>query len=487
MNKVEIRYTHPFIGGQFRTDLKGNTFPSFSPCDGSKICDIHACDTEQIDEAVDCARKALRVWNSKKTEEKSNIMRRIAIEIRKRKDLIAETETMDSGIPIVTTRGHFADRSAAFFDYYAGIPDKLYGKTVPIDPGFLTMTIHEPYGVVGIIVPWNAPFTELSAAVAVAMACGNTVVVKPASDTVLSGLIMGEICQEAGLEPGIVNIVAGPGATVGNYIASHPGIDKIAFTGGGPVGKTILSNSIDTLKSCTLELGGKTPVIVCEDADLEFAAQQASFSSVRNSGQICTAASRLFVQQNIWDKFMAMVTEKMKGYQIGDPFDPKTVLGPMISKRHRDKVLGYIEEGKKSGAKLVLGGDTPKEPPLDKGFFVNPTLFTDVDHNSIIAQEEIFGPMLCALPYNTLDEVIATANDSKYGLAATIFTSSIRNSQYFIDNIQAGLVWVNCINFSNPAITIGSYKQSGMGIRSGLDGALYSFTRMKTVWINKNQ
>jgi len=482
--EIEIRYTQPFIGGEYLTERPTDTLPVFCPINGRQIAEVFSCTEQHVDRAVEAAKAALPVWNKLSAEAKGVIMRKMADEIRKRNDWIADLETMNTGIPITTTKGHFANRSAAFFDYYSAIPDKIHGRTIPIDPNMMSMTIHQPLGVVAALLPWNAPFVELSLAVAAAIGCGNTIVVKPAGETPLTALIMGEICKAAGLPDGVVNILPGPGGTVGDCMAKHPHIAKISFTGGEIAGKKVLANTVGTVKSCVLELGGKAPVIVCEDADLEYAAAQASFSSVRNSGQICTAATRLFIPESIADKFKAMVVEKMKGYKVGDPFDPNTVLGPMISKSHQENVLAYIEQGK-TCARLLVGGDTPKDPALSEGYYVNPTLFDDVDHNSVIAQEEIFGPVLCMFTYKTLEEAVNQANNVRYGLAASIFTSSIKNAMYFMENSEAGVNWINCLNISHPAISHGGFRESGLGVQNGMDAVLQSYTRIKTVWLNK--
>jgi len=485
MRNIEVRYKQAFVNGKYTGDPKGGKFPVYCPADGSQICEIEKSSNSLVDMAVEAARAALPVWNSYSAEKKSAILRKVAEAIRKRNDWIGELETYNTGIPVATTKGHFANRSAFLFEYFSGMPDKLHGRVVPIDPNYQSMTIREPLGVVGILLPWNAPFPELCLSVSASIACGNAVIVKPASDTPLTALVFGEICNEAEIPPGLVNILPGLGSETGMYIASHPDINKVSFTGGVETGRQVYIAGASNFKSCTLELGGKTPVIVCEDADLEFAAAQVSFSSVRNSGQICTAASRLFVQNSIAKTFVPAVLEKMKGYQIGDPFDPKTVLGPLVSKRHRDSVLAHIERGKKTSAKLLLGGNAPAEAPLKDGYFVNPTLFDEVDHSCPLAQEEIFGPVLSVFRFDKLEEAVKTANDVKFGLGSAIFTSSIKNSQYFMDNIEAGLAWVNCINLSNPAISHGGYKDSGTGIQNGMDAALYSYTRNKTVWVNK--
>lgn len=482
MKNIEIRYTTSFVNGKYVCDPQGSKLPAYCPADGSLICEVSSGTSTLVDEAIAAARAALPVWNALNAESKSAALRRMAEAIRKRNDWIGELETYNSGIPISTTKGHFASRSAAFFDYFSGMPDKLYGRVVPIDPNYLSMTTHEPLGIIGALLPWNAPFTELCLAVSSSIACGNAIVVKPASDTPLTALILGEICNEAGLPHGLVNIIIGRGSDVGNYMIDHPGIDKITFTGGIETGKQVLRASAGHLRGCTLELGGKTPVIVCEDADLSLAAPQISFSAVRNSGQICTAASRLFVQNSIADRFIEDITVRMRAYQVGDPFHPDTVLGPLVSKRHRDNVMYHIERGKQSGAKLLLGGDTPA---ITNGYYVNPTLFDYADHDSPLAQEEIFGPVLCIFRFDTLKQAVQMANNVKYGLGAAIFTQSIKNSQYFLNYSEGGLNWVNCINLSHPAISHGGYKESGLGIQNGMDAALYSYTRIKTAWINK--
>jgi acyl-CoA reductase-like NAD-dependent aldehyde dehydrogenase len=484
MNKPEIRYTKPFINGEYISDPAGGRIAVFCPADGKQICEVETSTHSQIDAAVNAARAALPVWNALSAELKSAALRRVAEAIRKRNDWIGELETYNSGIPITTTKGHFANRSAVLFEYFSGMPDKLHGRVVPIDPAYVSMTMHEPLGVAGILLPWNAPFPELCLSVSAALACGNAVVVKPASDTPLTALIFGEICSEAGLPPGLVNIVLGSGGDAGTYIASHKGIDKVSFTGGIETGKGVLRAGADNLKSCTLELGGKTAVIVCPDADLDFAAAQVSFSAVRNSGQICTAASRLFVHNDIAEQFIDDIKKRMESYRAGDPFDSETVIGPLVSLRHKKYVESCIEEGIQSGAKLLTGGGSPGGS-LANGYYVNPVLFSDADHAGLLAQREIFGPVLTVFTYDTLDNVIQTANDVKYGLASAIFTSSIKNSQEFIRRSEAGVNWVNCINISHPAISHGGFKESGLGIQNGMDAALYSYTRIKTAWINR--
>lgn len=486
VKNVDILYTQPFIGGEYLTEAPAETLPVFCPINGRQIAGVFTCSEEHVDRAVLAAKASLPVWNSLNAENKGVIMRRIADGIRKRNDWIADLETLNTGIPIATTKGHFANRSAAFFDYFSAIPDKIHGRTIPIDPGnMMSMTIHQPLGVVAILLPWNAPFTEMSLAVAAAIGCGNAVVVKPASETPLTALILGEICKEAGLPAGVVNILPGSGSVVGEYMAKHPGIAKISFTGDVATGKSVLANTTVNLKGCTLELGGKAPVIICEDADLEYAIAQATFSSVRNSGQICTAAARLFIPESIAPKIKPIIVSKMESYKVGDPFDPNTTLGPMISKHHQQNVLSYIEKGKAS-AKLLTGGGPPDDPEFKDGYFIDPTLFDDVSHDSAIAQEEIFGPVLCLFTYKTLEEAVDMANSVRYGLAASIFTGSIKNAMYFLDNSEAGLNWVNCVNLSHPAITHGGFKESGLGVQNGMEAVLQSYTRIKTVWINKN-
>ena len=410
-------------------------------------------------------------------------MRAVAAAIRQHKDEIAALETLDSGIPYTMVQKHYIAKGADFFDYYAAMADKVQGRVAPIDPAFLSYNIHEPWGVVGILLPWNAPFTELCLSTAAALCCGNTVVVKPASVTTLTALLFGRICMDAGLPAGVLNILSGPGNVLGEAMAKHPGIDKLVFTGSLEMGRKVLHNAADTIKNCNLELGGKTPVLVFPDCDLDKAVENITFSAFRNSGQVCTAASRLYLHESIADEFLEKMVDRAQAYRTGDPFDAGTDFGPVVSASHRDNILRFVQEGRESGAQVLLDGGMPTEPELQKGYYVKPVIFTHVPQDASIAQKEIFGPVLSVFTFTDTDEVLARANSLPYGLGSSVWTSRIRTAQYCADRLDDGLVWINCINLSHPAITHSGFKQSGMGLQNGMEAALITYTRTKTVWM----
>lgn len=482
MQKPQVRYTQPFLGGEYRRDIQ-ETFPSYNPATGQVIAQVSACREPQLDEAAEAARRAQSAWWGKKAEERSSTLRAIAAAIRANQEEIALLETLDSGIPYAMARRHYIAKGADFFDYYAAMADKLHGRVVPIDPAFLSYNIHEPWGVVGILLPWNAPFTELCLASAAALCCGNAVVVKPASATSLTALLFGSICAQAGLPAGLLNILPGSGEVLGEAMARHPGIDKLVFTGSLEMGRRVLRNAADTVKSCTMELGGKTPVLVFEDCDLDRAVESITFSAFRNTGQVCTAASRLYLHQSIAQEFIGRMVQRAQAYRTGDPFCPQTDFGPVVSAAHRDRILRYVQEGRQSGARVLLEGGAPTEPELQAGYYVKPVIFADPPQTASIAREEIFGPVLSVFTFTDTDEVLARANCLPYGLGASVWTSSIRTAQYCASRLEDGLVWINCINLSHPAIAHSGYKQSGMGIQNGIEAALITYTRTKTVWM----
>lgn len=482
ISNIRVRYTDPFWGGEYHKSVTG-TFPSYNPANGQIIAQIGACAEPELDEAVQAARRAQLAWRGQKAEDRGNMLRAVAAVIREHQEEIAALETLDSGIPYSMVRKHYIKKGADFFDYYAAMTDKIYGRVVPIDPAFLSYNIHEPWGVVGILLPWNAPFTELCLAGAAALSCGNTVIIKPASATPLTALLFGSLCAQAGMPAGVINILPGSGEALGEAMVRHPGIDKLVFTGSMQMGRTVLHNAADSIKSCTMELGGKTPVLVLEDCDLDRAVESITFSAFRNTGQVCTAASRLYLHRNIADEFLEKMVKRAQTYRTGDPFDPQTDFGPVVSASHRDNILRYVQEGRESGARVLLDGGRPVEPELQTGYYVKPVIFTDVPEDASIAREEIFGPVLSVFSFTDLDDAIARANSLPYGLGSSVWTSRIKTAQYCANRLEDGLVWINCINLSHPAIAHSGFKQSGMGIQNGIEAALVTYTRTKTVWM----
>jgi acyl-CoA reductase-like NAD-dependent aldehyde dehydrogenase len=402
-----------------------------------------------------------------------------------RADEIARLVTLHNGKPITESRHIEIPAAAECFEYYGGWSDKVMGETIPVKGNHLTYTLREPVGVVAAIVPWNFPLLLAAWKVAPALACGNTVILKPASQTPLTALALGELALEVGLPPGVLNVVTGAGSTIGQALVEHPGIDKIAFTGDTSTGKGIMRSAAETLKKITLELGGKSPNIVLPDADIEAAIRGATVGIFYGKGEVCAAGSRLLVDRTIKDEFVDKLAARAKKMTAGDPMDPKTRLGAISSRKQLETVLGYIESGRQEGATLVAGG-ARTDIGTGKGYFLQPTVFADVTPGMRISREEIFGPVLAAIDFADLDEAIAKANDTQYGLAAGIWTRDIKKAHYVARKLQAGTVWVNTYNVYDTAAPFGGYKQSGFG-REMSAHALGHYTQIKTVWVDLNQ
>ncbi len=399
-------------------------------------------------------------------------------------DEVSRLETIHNGKPISESRNIEIPAAAECFEYYAGWADKVMGETIPVKGNYLTYTLREPIGVVAAIVPWNFPLLLAAWKVAPALACGNTVILKPASQTPLTALALGEIAIEVGLPPGVLNVITGPGASVGQALVEHPGIDKIAFTGDTTTGKSIMRGAAETLKTITLELGGKSPNIVLSDADLDAALRGVSIGIFYGKGEVCAAGSRLLVDRSIKDEFIDKLAARTRKMVPGDPLDPKTRFGSVSSQKQMETVLRYIAAGKSEGATLVAGGERA-DIGTGKGYFVQPTVFADVTQEMTIAREEIFGPVLAAIEFADLDEAIAKANDTRYGLAAGVWTRDIKKAHYVARKLQAGTVWVNTYNVYDTAAPFGGYKQSGFG-REMSAHALQHYTQVKSVWVDLN-
>jgi aldehyde dehydrogenase (NAD+) len=372
--------------------------------------------------------------------------------------------------------------AAEVFRYYAGWASKIHGETLQLRDNAFTFTLRHPVGVIGAIVPWNFPFLLSSWKLAPALAAGNTVVIKPASQTPLTALRFAQLCQEAGLPEGVLNVVTGPGGKVGMAMVRDPRVDKIAFTGSTEVGKQIMREASGTLKRLSLELGGKSPNIVFADADMEAAVRGAMTGIFYNKGEVCAAGSRLFLEQSIHDEFMSKLTDRVKTFKVGDPMDKATRMGPVVSKAQMDTVLGYIEAGKREGAQLVAGGQRASVGN-GKGYYVEPTIFDGVSNSMTIAREEIFGPVLSVIPFKSVDEGIAQGNATSYGLAAAVWTRDVGKALRAAKAIRAGTVWVNAYNLFDAALPFGGFKESGFGREMGSVG-LDGYTEVKTVWVD---
>jgi acyl-CoA reductase-like NAD-dependent aldehyde dehydrogenase len=456
-----------------------------NPATEDVIAEVAAADAKDVDAAVAAARAALEgPWGKMSARDRGRLVSKLADRLLERADAVARLETLHNGKPISESRNIEIPAAAECFEYYAGWADKVMGETIPVKGNHLTYTLREPIGIVAAIVPWNFPLLLAAWKVAPALACGNTVILKPASQTPLTALALGEIAIEIGLPPGVLNVITGPGSRVGQALVEHPGIDKIAFTGDTSTGKSIMRGAADTLKRITLELGGKSPNIVLGDADVEAAIRGATIGIFYGKGEVCAAGSRLLVDRTIKNEFIDKLAARARKMAPGDPLDPKTRLGAIASKKQLETVLRYIESGRSEGASLVAGGERA-DIGTGKGYFVQPTVFADVRPEMTIAREEIFGPVLAAIEFADLDEAIARANDSQYGLAAGVWTRDIKKAHYVARRLQAGTVWVNTYNVYDTAAPFGGYKQSGFG-REMSAHALEHYTQVKSVWVDLN-
>ena len=472
-----------YVGGAWHDAADGGTFSTYNPATGAELTQVAAGDAADVDRAVAAARTAFEdaAWARMDAADRGALLWRIADAIEARSKELARLEVLDNGKPIREAQIDIATAVDAF-RYYAGWATKLQGDTIPVRGNVLNYTLREPLGVVGAIVPWNFPLVMAAWKVAPALACGNTMVLKPAEQTPLTALELAAIASEAGLPPGVLNVVTGMGETAGAALVRHADVDKIAFTGSTAVGKLIMREAADTLKKVSLELGGKSPNIVLDDADLDAAARGAFAAIFYNNGQCCTAGSRLLVHESVQDALLEKIAERAGKMQPGDPLDPKTRMGPVISEEQLERVLGYIEKGRSEGAQLMTGGERAQ---YEQGWWVRPTIFRDVAPEHTIAQEEIFGPVLAALPFSDDDQAIALANRTIYGLAAGVWTTNLKRAHRFARALHAGTVWINTYHPLDAASPFGGYKQSGYGRELGA-GALELYTQVKSVWVDLN-
>ncbi|HEY2486446.1 MAG TPA: aldehyde dehydrogenase family protein [Candidatus Binataceae bacterium] len=467
------------INGKWVAAKSGKTFETINPANEEVLALLAEGDKADVDEAVKAARKALDgKWGSMGPHERARYLLKIAELIDSHADELAELETLDNGKGVTFSRGFDVPAAAETFRYYAGWCTKIYGETNPSDPSMFNYTLREPVGVCGQIIPWNFPLLMAAWKLGPALCCGNTVVLKPAEQTPLTALRLGELILEAGLAEGVVNIITGFGPGAGSSIAEHPDVDKVAFTGSTEVGKIILKASAGNLKRVSLELGGKSPNIIFPDADMKEAVPTSMMGVFFNSGQVCCAGTRIFVQKDMYDDVVDQLTTFSKGMSYGDPLDPKTVMGPVVSKEQFDRVKSYLDVGKKEGAKVTAGG----EPGTGKGYFVKPTVFADVNNNMKIAREEIFGPVATAIPFKDESDAILQGNDTEYGLAAAVWTRDIGRAHKVARALKAGTVWVNCYNQIDAISPFGGYKQSGFGRELGRH-ALELYSQVKSVYV----
>ncbi|MBZ5572436.1 MAG: aldehyde dehydrogenase family protein [Acidobacteriia bacterium] len=481
--KAKLSPGRLLIDGQWVETAK--KFDTVNPATGEVLTQIAHASSADLDRAVAAARKAFEdrsgPWRKMSASERGRLIWKLADLLEKNIDEFAELETLDNGKPIFESRHVDMPMVIDVLRYYAGWATKIHGETVNTTDAAFTYTLREPVGVVGMIVPWNFPLLLASWKLGPALACGNTIVYKPASLTPLTALRFGELSVEAGLPPGVLNVVTGS-SEVGRQMVRHPGIDKIAFTGSTEVGKEIMRGAADTMKRVTLELGGKSPNIVFADADIDNAVKGAISGIFYGKGEVCNAGSRLFIESKAQDEFLEKLVARASKMRPADPLDPKTRMGAIVSQEQMQSVLGYIEAGKKEGAKLIAGGNRVSVDG-GKGFFIEPTIFGGVKNEMKIAQEEIFGPVLATLAFDDLDEVIAKANNNIYGLASAVWTKDVKKAHVVSRQLKAGTVWINTYGLMDAALPFGGYKSSGFGRELG-EKALEHYTENKTVWMN---
>ncbi|KAF4978247.1 hypothetical protein FZEAL_5352 [Fusarium zealandicum] len=484
-----VKWTQPtglFIGNEFVASSSGQTLTSIDPATEKTITTVQAADVDDVDKAVKTARAALRheSWKLLPASDRGLLMYRLADLMEAKKELFATIDAWDNGKTYAETLENDLVEAVGVIRYYAGWADKTFGQTINTTPQKFAYTIRQPIGVVAQIIPWNYPLSMATWKLGPALACGNTVVLKPAEQTPLSILVFAELIKEAGFPPGVVNIVNGLGRETGAALVQHPQVDKIAFTGSTATAANIMGIAAKTLKNITLETGGKSPLLVFDDADLDQAVKWSHFGIMSNQGQICTATSRILVQDTVYDQFIKRFIDTLEvTSRVGNQWDKDTYQGPQVSKVQYDRVLDYIDIGKNEGAVVAAGGHPLKVGGSDKGFYIAPTVFTDVKPSMRVYREEIFGPVVVICTFKTEDEAIALANDTQYGLGAAAFTTNLEKAHRVAAEIEAGMVWINSSQDCDPRVPFGGIKQSGIGRELG-EAGLEAYSQIKAVHIN---
>ncbi len=481
---VQLRQGRHLIDGRWVESVSGRTANVVEPAHNQPIAEVAAGDAGDVDRAVAAARTAFDEgrWPRLSAGQRGRYVLRLAALIERDAEELARLESLNNGKPIRESSRIDVPLAADCFEYFAGYATKVAGETLPVPGEMLAYTLRQPVGVVAAITPFNFPLLLAAWKLAPALAFGNTVVIKPSPETPLTTLKLAELALEAGIPAGALNVVLG-GTEPGAALVAHPHVDKVTFTGSTAVGKQVVMGAADSLKRVSLELGGKAPNIVFADASLEDAVAGALFGVFWTQGEICTAGSRVLVQEQVFDSFVQKFVERARGLRLGDPLDLSTDVGPLVSRRQFERVMGYVEAGKTGGARMLLGGGRPSDPALADGNYVLPTVFVDVPSELAIAREEIFGPVVVIQPFKTADEALRIANNTDYGLTAGVWTSNIKVAHRMARDLRAGTVWVNTYNVVTSEAPFGGFKQSGWGRENG-PYALHDFTEVKQVYVN---
>lgn len=471
-----------YIDGKYVDSTSGETFACRYPGNDNLVCNVEVAGADEVDAAIAAAKAAFASWSQMPAAERGNILRRAAGILRERNAELAELETLDTGKPVSETTAVDIVTGADVIEYFAGVAQSLSGQHIDLPPAAFAMMRREPVGVCAGIGAWNYPIQIAMWKSGPALACGNTMVFKPAEQTPLSALKLAEIYTEAGVPPGVFNVVQGAAET-GSTLVNHPDVAKVTLTGSVETGKVVMAQAARSLKKVTLELGGKSPIVIFDDANIDNALNAALVGNFYSTGQVCSNGTRVFVQASIYDDFVQRLDERTRAIRVGDPFDPDTQMGPLVSREHYEKVLRYMAAAKASGARHVCGGDAITQGGLKDGLYVTPAVFADCSDDMSFVSEEVFGPLMSVLPFESEEEALQRANATTFGLAAAVFTTNLNRAHRAANAFQAGIVWINDYNVTPPEVPFGGYKQSGVGRENGLQ-AIEHYTQIKTIYTN---